>query len=123
MLLKIFPLVQHWGEGGYVCVAGCVVVCVCGCVCVAMCVAVYVCGYVCVVVCMWFVCLCVVVYTKIKDRGYFIRLCLVFEMGSVIGLKHTDPPVSIFPAIGLQMFTATCSFYLGVEYADSGPHA
>lgn len=55
-----------------------------------------------------------IVCMLIEGRGHSIQMCLVFEMGSVIGLKLNDPPVSIFPAIGLQMLTATLSFYLGV---------
>jgi hypothetical protein len=65
-------------------------------VCVVVCVIVCMCGFVCVVVCM-----------LIEDRGHSIQMHVVFEMRSVIGLELTDPPVSIFPAIGLQMCTAT----------------
>lgn len=64
--------------------------------CVVVCVIVCMCGFVCVVVCM-----------LIEDRGHSIQMHVVFEMRSVIGLELTDPPVSIFPAIGLQMCTAT----------------
>lgn len=41
------------------------------------------------------VCVC---GTLIEDRGHSIGLRLVFEMGSVIGLGLSDPPVSISPS-------------------------
>lgn len=116
-----------------VCVVVCVWLCVSGCVymvyMVVLCVVcmVYVCGCVYVVVCVWVCgcicgCVCMVVCvcgTLIKDRGHSIGLCLVFEMGSVIGLGLSDPPVSISSS---HQFTDTYR-HVGVGYPDSEPHA